>query len=280
MIAWMSSHLYDRHIWWWHQWQSAQHFSCGLGSLNSILRPWSVLLLYPCGPITFLWHRLPHMSVTPTCGSVSFPLWHGDACPCDSEGGESVTHANSIGQLYVCLLAISCEPGHLDIGSCPLWFLSLELGEDLTPCLWHRNLMHPWERFLSQEPSPKKKKDMTSGRSWRIPPPSVRSNVHCGITDDCGNWHCITNLTYSSEADDSFPADELKTLESLSSGKGDLRLMWSAYSVVGMTLKIHGDHLCSLVNLEFCLIRQGERGGLQIENNWGDYGNICNVWWM
>ena len=136
----------------------AQHFSCGLGSLNSILRPWSVLLLYPCGPITFLRHRLPHMSVTPTCGSVSFPLWHGDACPCDSGGGESVTHANSIGQLYVCLLAISCEPGHSDIGSCPLWFLSLELGEDLTPCLWHRNLMHPWQRFLSQEPSPQKKK--------------------------------------------------------------------------------------------------------------------------
>lgn len=70
-----------------------------------------------------------------TCSSVSFLLWHGDACPCDSEGGETVTHTNASRQLCVSLLAVSCVLGHSNIGSCPFRFLSLELGEDLTLCL-------------------------------------------------------------------------------------------------------------------------------------------------
>lgn len=59
----------------------------------------------------------------------------GDACLWDSEGGETVSHANASRQLCVCLLAVSCVLGHSDIGSCLIQFQSLELREDLTPCL-------------------------------------------------------------------------------------------------------------------------------------------------
>jgi len=67
----------------------------------------------------------------------------GDACLCSSEGGETVSHPNTIRQLCVCLLAISCGLGHSDIGSCLLQFLSLELREDLTLCLPDTETSHP-----------------------------------------------------------------------------------------------------------------------------------------
>lgn len=189
----------------------------GLSNVTSVIS---------CVGITFLTPQLSHTCVYHlTCSSVSFCVWHRDACPCDSEGGETVTHANASRQLCVCLLAISCLLGHWDIGSCPLWFLSLELGEDLTlrlpdtetssnpvQALWPQNqeikIFHK-RKVMKNTP--------TITQSW--------SNVHCAITDDWCNWHCITNLTYSTVADDSFPADELKTLEILNSGKGDLRLI-------------------------------------------------------
>lgn len=138
-----------------------------------------------------------------------------------TEGGKTVTHTNASRQLCVCLLAISRAPGHSDIGSCPLRFLSLELGEDLTLCLPDTETSST-PGPLSGHRTRKIKRHHQRKVMKNIPTITQRwSNVHCGITDDWCNWHCITNLTYSTGAADSFPADELKTLESLNSGKGD-----------------------------------------------------------
>lgn len=82
-------------------------------------------------------------------------------------------------------------------------------------------------------------------------------------------------LYIPSEADDGSPDVMIKTPESLNVGKGDPapRLV----RIGGTTLKIHGTVFRSLVQSEFSLICQGERGWRQIENNSSDYGNICNV---
>lgn len=143
-----------------------------------------------------------------------------------------------------------------------------------TPPSWRRKLLHLWAALWPKNQKIKRchqwkvmKNTSTITQSW--------SNVHCGITDDWCNWHCITNLTYSTEANDSFPAHELKTLESLNIGQ-----RWHVAHLIyigRMTLKIHGDNLCRLVHLEFSLIRQGEKGWWQIENNCSDYSNIGNV---
>lgn len=144
-------------------------------------------------PLTF-YTLAPRGPVAPTCSSVSFPLWHEHGCLCDSEGGESVTHANASRQLCVCLLAISCVPGLSVIGSCPLHFLSLELREGLTLRLSDTGasctrgpLSGP--RTIEIEIFYQKvtKNTLTITHSW--------SNVQRGITDDWCNWHCITNLT-------------------------------------------------------------------------------------
>lgn len=155
-------------------------------------------------------NQLPHGSLSPTCSSVSFPLWHKHGCLCDSEGGESVTHANASRQLCVCLLAISCVLGLSVIGSCPLQFLSLELREGLTLRLSETGasctlgpLSGPRTIEIKIFYQKVMKNTPTITQSW--------SNVHCGITDGWCNWHCITNLTYSTGDDNSFPADELET---------------------------------------------------------------------
>lgn len=87
----------------------------------------------------------------------------GDACLCDSEGGETVSHANVCGQLCVCLLAISCVLGHPDIGSCLIQFQSLELREDLTLCLPDTETFHIHGCSLALET--KKSRHATGGRS-------------------------------------------------------------------------------------------------------------------
>lgn len=99
--------------------------------------------------------------------------------------------------------------------------------------------------------------------------------VHRGITDDRCNWHCITNLIYSLRGWWWFPSRDDKDPR-----KSERRKRWPAPRLVrigGTTLKIHGTVFRSLVQSEFSLICQGERGWRQIENNSSDYGNICNV---
>lgn len=68
--------------------------SCRLAPLNSIMR------LRPASPVRRRRGIIfPEATNQTTCSSDPFPLWRGDACPCDSEGGKTVTHANAGGQL-------------------------------------------------------------------------------------------------------------------------------------------------------------------------------------
>lgn len=188
--------------------------------INSLICLWSVIPIYHYTRITTSWSHgclmcLYHLPVV----QYHF-LFDMEMHVCVTL---TVTHTNASRQLCVCLLAISCVPGYSDIGSCPLRFLSLELGEDLTLCL----LDTETSCIPAQEPPPKKREEYHQWKVMKNLPTITQSwsNVHCGITDDWCNWHCITNLTYSTEADDGFPADELKTLESLNTGKGDLWLI-------------------------------------------------------
>lgn len=96
-----------------------------------------------------------------TCSSVSFPLWHGDACPCDSEGGETVTHTNASRQLCVCvsLSRFLCARAfkHRQL-SFSVFIPRARRGPDTVPP-WHRNLLHPWAALW---PENQKNKEISS----------------------------------------------------------------------------------------------------------------------
>lgn len=116
------------------------------------------VLPYHCCNIFF-----PEATYLSTSTWASFATCHG-ARQRDFVGGKTVTHANASRQLCVCLLAISCVLGRSDIGSCPLWFLSPEHGEDPT-------LTQKPPAQLDRAPAlenQKKYSDIISERSQRI----------------------------------------------------------------------------------------------------------------